>query len=214
MYANRLVKDADGYLDYVRGSLENLSEARVAGCDARPAKYRLRTGVGTFTTVVEGTYTTKSTTTNSVHQARWATTLPCTGAAARRCASSRCCPWAGAGCVGRERARRYFSQSGYQALPTAYCPRFRGTTSSTCRAAYRGFKNMTLLGWRAQPAGPASPRCPCRKTASRWASTRRYADVKGRTFTVGIDYKFVFPPSPERAAGFTACGLFPSCNPS
>jgi iron complex outermembrane receptor protein len=64
-FANRLIKDSDGYLSYVAGSLENLAEARVAGYDVT-LKYKLRTSFGNFSPKWEATYLTKSTTTNTV----------------------------------------------------------------------------------------------------------------------------------------------------
>jgi iron complex outermembrane receptor protein len=50
VYANRLIKNAQGYLDYVKASLENVVRPRRKGFDLS-AKYRVRTDVGTFTPV-------------------------------------------------------------------------------------------------------------------------------------------------------------------
>jgi iron complex outermembrane receptor protein len=72
VYANRLVTTTTQVagqtvtvLDYVRGSLENVAEATVAGFDLS-AKYRMKTSAGTFTPSWEGTYLTKSTSSNIV----------------------------------------------------------------------------------------------------------------------------------------------------
>ena len=66
IYANRLIVDpTTGTLDYVRGSLENLAQARVAGFDVS-VRYKFRTGIGAISPSWEATRLTKSTTTNVV----------------------------------------------------------------------------------------------------------------------------------------------------
>ena len=65
-YADRLIVDPKtGYLSYVRASTENVGKADVAGFDLS-AKYRIRTEFGSLTPGWEGTYLTKSTTSNVV----------------------------------------------------------------------------------------------------------------------------------------------------
>lgn len=184
IYANRLVKDADGYLDYVRGSLENLSEARVAGYDLS-AKYRLRTGVGTFTPSWEGTYTTKSTTTNSV-----------TGAVGNNLAVySRGGPtlrFKQVLSVGWEQGAwganvRYYSQSGYEDYDGV--SKVSQYDIVNLRATYRGFKNMTLSAG-VRNLLDRKPPVSVQEDYFQVGFDPTYTDVKGRTFTVGIDYKF------------------------
>jgi iron complex outermembrane recepter protein len=66
VYANRLVVNpATGVLDFVRASLENVGKAQVAGYDMS-LRYKIRTGMGTFTPGWEATVLTKSTTSNIV----------------------------------------------------------------------------------------------------------------------------------------------------
>ena len=65
-YADRLIVDpTTGYLSYVRASTENVGKADVAGFDLT-ARYRIRTEFGSLTPGWEGTYLTKSTTSNVV----------------------------------------------------------------------------------------------------------------------------------------------------
>ena len=65
VYANRLIKNAQGYLDHVEASLENVGEAKVSGFDLA-ARYRFRTAIGTFTPSWDATILTKSSETNVV----------------------------------------------------------------------------------------------------------------------------------------------------
>ena len=64
-YANRLILNSSGYLDYVKASLENVGSLKVQGFDLS-AKYRMRSDVGTFTPAWDATLMNKASETNVV----------------------------------------------------------------------------------------------------------------------------------------------------
>ena len=184
VYANRLVLDANGVLNYIRASLENVGEARVVGFDLS-AKYKLRTGMGTFTPAWEGTVMTKSNSSNIVTgdvsdtlgvYARGGPTL--------KFKQTLDLDWeqgpltAGAG---------YYWQSGYTDYDgTSKVPSY---SLLSLRVGYSGIKNLKLS---ASVANVLDKKPPVSVQEDYFAIgfDPTYADQKGRTLQLKAAFKF------------------------
>jgi iron complex outermembrane receptor protein len=185
VYANRLIRDpATGFLDYIRGSLENIGKARVAGFDMT-AKGRFKTAYGTFSPSWEGTYLTKSTTTNIVtgvessNLGRYAR-----GGPAVRLKQLYSLEWSQGAWASTV---RYYVQSGYED--------YSGTRNVgryelwDLLAQYKGIKNLTVTGG-VRNLFNRKPPVTDTQDYFQVGFDPTYADVKGRTYYLKLNYKF------------------------
>jgi iron complex outermembrane receptor protein len=184
VYANRLVRNAQGYLDYVNASLENVGKAQVAGFDLS-AKYRIRTELGSFTPAWDATYLTKSTTSNVVtgdetdNLGKYAR-----GGPAVRLKQTFTLDWDngawGAGV-------RYFRQSGYEDYDTVrQVPAY---DLWDLQGQYKGIKNLIITAG-VRNLLDKKPPTTVQEDYFQVGFDPTYADVKGRTFYLRANYKF------------------------
>jgi iron complex outermembrane receptor protein len=185
IYANRLILDpATGYLDYVKASLENLAQARVSGFDLA-AKYVIPTSFGKVTPSWDGTFITKSNTTNVVSGV----------------VSDNLGQYARGGPTLRQKHKlgldfdtgawiyttRYDWQSGYRD--------YSGKRNVDIYAlmdvqvSYRGVKNLTVTGGVRNIANKKPPTSD-QQDYFQVGFDPTYADVKGRRVYLGANYRF------------------------
>jgi iron complex outermembrane receptor protein len=185
VYSSRLVIDpATGYLNYVKGSLENLSQARVSGFDMA-AKYVMRTSFGKVTPSWDGTFMTKSTTTNVVSGLE----------------TDNLGKYARGGPVVRQKHKfgldfdtgdfsyvvRYDWQMGYEDYSTVRNVNNYGLFD--VQLSYRGIKNLTLTGGVRNLLNTTPP-VSDQADYFQVGFDPTYGDVKGRRVYLGANYKF------------------------
>jgi iron complex outermembrane recepter protein len=185
VYANRLIRDpATGFLSFLRGSLENIGQARVAGFDLK-ASYRFKTSAGTFTPTWDATYLTKSTTTNVVSQQ----TVDSLGEYVRGGPTTRVRQLAAMDWTSGNwgATLQYFWQSGY----TDYSGSRRVGSYEIfgLQGQYKGIKGLTLT---AGIRNLLDRKPPTTDTEDYFqvGFDPTYSDVKGRTFYLRGTYKF------------------------
>jgi len=184
VYANRLVRNAQGYLDYVNASLENLSKQQASGFDMS-AKYRIRSAMGTFTPGWEGTYLTKSTKTNVVSGALEDNLGKYDqGGPVVRLKQVYTLDWdSGAWAAGV----RYFRQSGYEDYDKV--KRVDHYDLWDLQGQYKGIKNLAItVGVR--NLLDKKPPVTVQEDYFQVGYDPTYADVKGRTYYLRANYKF------------------------
>jgi iron complex outermembrane receptor protein len=184
VYANRLVKNAQGYLDHVEASLENVGQAKVSGFDMS-AKYRIRTDLGSFTPAWEGTLVTKSSETNVV-TGDVEDTLGkyLRGGPVVRFKQNYSVDWdANAWAAGV----RYFRQSGYRDYDEVrHVPHY---DLWSLQGQYKGVKNLTLTAGILNLLDKKPP-TTTQEDYFQVGFDPTYADVKGRSFYLRANYKF------------------------
>ena len=184
VYANRLVRNAQGYLDYVNASLENVGSARVSGFDFA-AKVRLRSEFGTFTPGWDATLITKSSETNVV-TGDVEDTLGkyLRGGPVVRFKQNYTVDWeSGAWAAGV----RYFRQSGYQDYDTVSKVPFYELWS--VQGQYKAMKNLSLTVGVLNLLDTKPPKT-VQEDYFQVGFDPTYADVKGRSFYLRANYKF------------------------
>jgi iron complex outermembrane receptor protein len=183
-YANRLIKNAQGYLDHVEASLENVGEAKVSGFDLA-ARYRFRTAIGTFTPSWDATILTKSSETNVV-TGEVEDTLGKyqSGGPAVRVKQNISLDWdTSAWAAGV----RYFRQSGYQDYDEVrHVPKY---DLWSLQGQYKGVKNLILTVGVLNLLDKKPP-VTVQEDYFQVGFDPTYADVKGRSFYVRANYKF------------------------
>ncbi|MDR7268109.1 iron complex outermembrane receptor protein [Pelomonas saccharophila] len=184
VYANRLIKNAQGYLDHVEASLENVGQAKVSGFDLS-ARYRVRTALGNFTPYWEATIVTKSSETNVV-TGEVEDTLGkyLRGGPVVRVKQNVSLDWdtdAWAGGV------RYFRQSGYRDYDEVrHVPKY---DLWSLQGQYKGVKNLVLTAGVLNLLDKKPP-VTVQEDYFQVGFDPTYADVKGRSFYVRANYKF------------------------
>jgi len=184
VYANRLILNAQGYLDYVNASLENLSKQQASGFDLS-AKYRFRSSMGTFTPGWEGTYLTKSTKTNVVTGALEDNLGKYDqGGPVVRLKQVYTLDWdSGAWAAGV----RYFRQSGYEDYDKV--KQVDHYDLWDLQGQYKGIKNLAItVGVR--NLFDKKPPVTVQEDYFQVGFDPTYADVKGRTYYLRANYKF------------------------
>ncbi len=184
VYANRLIRNTAGYLDYVNASLENVGQTRVSGFDLG-ARYRISTGYGVFTPSWEATYLTKSSETNVVtNEVEETLGKYVRGGPALRLKQNFSLDWDQGDWAG---AVRYFLQSGYKDYDEV------GKVPSydlwSMQAQYKGIKNVVLTVGVLNLADKKPPKT-VQEDYFQVGFDPTYADVKGRSFYVRAGYKF------------------------
>jgi len=184
VYANRLIKNAQGYLDYVNASLENVGEAKVSGFDLA-AKYRFRTAMGTFTPSWDATVVTKSSESNVV-SGEVEDTLGKyqSGGPVVRVKQNFSLDWdTSAWAAGV----RYFRQSGYKDYDEVRnVPKYE---LWSLQGQYKGVKNLVLTAGVLNLLDKKPP-VTVQEDYFQVGFDPTYADVKGRSFYVRANYKF------------------------
>ena len=184
VYANRLVKNAQGYLDHVEASLENVGQAKVSGFDLS-AKYRVRTAMGNFTPSWEATLVTKSSETNVV-TGDVEDTLGkyLRGGPVVRFKQNFSVDWdTNAWAAGV----RYFRQSGYRDYDEVrHVPKY---DLWSLQGQYKGVKNLVLTAGVLNLLDKKPP-TTVQEDYFQVGFDPTYADVKGRSFYVRANYKF------------------------
>jgi iron complex outermembrane recepter protein len=184
VYANRLIKNSQGYLDYVNASLENVGEAKVSGFDLA-AKYRFRTSLGNFTPAWDATIVTKSSESNVV-SGEVEDTLGTyqNGGPVVRVKQNISLDWdthAWAAGV------RYFRQSGYKDYDEVRnVPKY---DLWSLQGQYKGVKNLVLTAGILNLLDKKPP-VTVQEDYFQVGFDPTYADVKGRSFYVRANYKF------------------------
>ncbi|WP_457349908.1 TonB-dependent receptor [Roseateles sp. P5_D6] len=184
VYSSRLVKNAQGYLDHVEASLENVGQAKVSGFDLS-AKYRIRTAMGSLTPSWEATIVTKSSETNVV-TGDVEDTLGkyLRGGPVVRVKQNVSLDWdtdAWAGGV------RYFRQSGYRDYDEVrHVPKY---DLWSLQGQYKGVKNLVLTAGVLNLLDKKPP-TTVQEDYFQVGFDPTYADVKGRSFYVRANYKF------------------------
>ncbi|MCV2370646.1 TonB-dependent receptor [Roseateles oligotrophus] len=184
VYANRLVKNAKGYLDYVNASLENIGKQRASGFDFS-AKYRIRSEMGTFTPGWEATLLTKSTTTNVVtgveidNLGKYAR-----GGPAVKFKQTMSLDWdSGAWAAGV----RYFRQSSYEDYDEVH--KVPAYDLWDLQGQYKGIKNLAITAGIRNLLDKKPP-STVQEDYFQVGFDPTYADVKGRTYYLRANYKF------------------------
>lgn len=184
VYANRLILNAQGYLDYVNASLENVGQAKVSGFDLS-ARYRIRTDVGTFTPNWEATLITKSSETNVV-TGEVEDTLGkyLRGGPVVRLKQNISLDWDTSAWGG---GVRYFRQSGYRDYDEVrHVPKY---DLWSLQGQYKGIKNLILTAGVLNLLDKKPP-VTVQEDYFQVGFDPTYADVKGRSFYVRANYKF------------------------
>jgi len=183
-YANRLVLNSQGYLDYVNASLENVGKLRASGFDLS-AKYRIRNEAGTFTPSWDATILTKSVDSNVVTGEQIDTLGKYVrGGPAVRFKQNFTLDW-DSGDWGA--TLNYFRQSGYQDYDEVH--HVKAYDLWNAQGQYRGVKNLTFtLGIR--NLADKKPPVTVQEDYFQVGFDPTYADVKGRTYYVRASYKF------------------------
>ena len=185
VFSDRLIRDpATGYLAYVRASIENIGKQDVAGFDLS-ARYRLRTGLGSFTPGWEATYLTKSSQSNVVSGVvtetlgKYVRQGP-----AVRLKQNVTLDWE----QGSWKAgARYYWQSGYEDYDTVR--RVGSYELFDLQGQYVGVKNLTLTAGVRNLFNRIPP-TSVQEDYFQVGFDPTYADVKGRTLYVRAGYKF------------------------
>ncbi|KQY88339.1 TonB-dependent receptor [Pelomonas sp. Root1444] len=184
VYANRLVKNAQGYLDHVEASLENVGQAKVSGFDLS-ARYRFQTAMGSFTPGWEATVVTKSSETNVV-TGEVEDTLGkyLRGGPVVRVKQNISLDWdTNAWAAGV----RYFRQSGYRDYDEVrHVPKY---DLWSLQGQYKGVKNLVLTAGVLNLLDKKPP-VTVQEDYFQVGFDPTYADVKGRSFYVRVNYKF------------------------
>jgi iron complex outermembrane receptor protein len=184
VYANRLIKNAQGYLDHVEASLENVGEAKVSGFDLA-ARYRIQTAMGSFTPSWEATVVTKSSETNVV-TGDVEDTLGkyLRGGPVVRVKQNISLDWdnnAWAAGV------RYFRQSGYRDYDEVrHVPKY---DLWSLQGQFKGVKNLVLTAGVLNLLDKKPP-VTTQEDYFQVGFDPTYADVKGRSFYVRANMKF------------------------
>jgi iron complex outermembrane receptor protein len=184
VFANRLVKNAQGFLDYVNASLENIGKQQASGFDFS-AKYRIRSDMGTFTPGWEATLLTKSTTTNVVtgvevdNLGKYAR-----GGPAVKFKQTMSLDWdSGAWAAGV----RYFRQSSYEDYDLIHTvPAY---DLWDLQGQYKGIKNLAITAGIRNLLDKKPP-STVQEDYFQVGFDPTYADVKGRTYYLRANYKF------------------------
>ncbi|KQV89053.1 TonB-dependent receptor [Pelomonas sp. Root1237] len=184
VYANRLIKNSQGYLDYVNASLENVGQATAQGFDLS-AKYRMRTGFGNFTPNWEATVVTKSSETNVVtgdvedNLGKYLRGGPVVRVKQNFSLDWDTDAWAA--------GVRYFRQSGYRDYDEVHhVPKY---DLWSLQGQYKGVKNLTLTAGVLNLLDKKPP-VTVQEDYFQVGFDPTYADVKGRSFYVRANYKF------------------------
>ncbi|UXH80029.1 TonB-dependent receptor [Roseateles amylovorans] len=185
IFANRLVVDpATGYLNYIRGSWENVGKINVSGFDFS-ARTRVRTDFGSFTPGWEATLLTKSEEsivgTGSVRDNLGKYNL---GGPVVRFKQTFTLDWD----LGNWGASaRYNRQNGYEDYDEV--SKVKAYDLVDLQGQYRGIKNVTLTaGFR--NLLDKKPPTTVQEDYFQVGFDPTYADVKGRTFYLRGTYKF------------------------
>ena len=184
VYANRLIKNAQGYLDYVKASLENVGQATAQGFDLS-AKYRVRTAYGNFTPAWEATVVTKSSETNVVtgdvedNLGKYYL-----GGPIIRVKQNYSLDWDGNAWAA---GVRYFVQSGYRDYDEVrHVPKY---DLWSLQGQYKGVKNLTITAGVLNLLNKKPP-VTVQEDYFQVGFDPTYADVKGRSFYVRANYRF------------------------
>ncbi len=184
VYASRLIKNAQGYLDYVNASLENVGQATAQGFDLS-AKYRLRTDLGNFTPAWEATVVTKSSETNVVtgdvedNLGKYLRGGPVVRVKQNFSVDWDNSAWAA--------GVRYFVQSGYRDYDEVrQVPKY---DLWSLQGQYKGVKNLVLTAGVLNLLDKKPP-VTVQEDYFQVGFDPTYADVKGRSFYVRANYKF------------------------
>jgi iron complex outermembrane receptor protein len=183
-FANRLVKNAQGFLDYVNASLENVGSQKSSGFDFT-ARYRIRTDYGNFTPGWDATLMTKSSKTNVVtgevedNLGKYETGGPIVKFKQVLTLDWDSANW-GAGV-------RYFRQSSYEDYDKVKTVDAYGLWD--LQGQYKGIKNMAFtVGIR--NLMDQKPPVTTQEDYFQVGFDPTYADVKGRTYYLRANYKF------------------------
>ena len=184
VYAKRLVLNAQGYLDHVEASLENVGEAKVAGFDLS-ARYRVRTDFGTFTPSWDATIVTKSSETNVVTGdvedtlGKYQNGGPVVRVKQNYSVDWDYSDWSA--------GVRYFRQSGYSDYDEVrHVPKY---DLWSLQGQYKGIKNFTLTAGVLNLLNKKPP-VTVQEDYFQVGFDPTYADLKGRSFYVRANYKF------------------------
>jgi iron complex outermembrane recepter protein len=182
--ANRLIKNAAGYLDYVQAGQENAGELEVAGFDIS-IKGAIKTAFGTFRPELESTYLTKD-------KSRLTIDPALTSNLGRYAQSGPSVRYKQVFTVGWERGPWVVTaQHAYQTGYLDYSGE-RNVSSYdlvNLNVQWKGIKNLTVTGG-VRNVFDKKPPLSDQDDYFQVGFDPTYADVKGRAFYVKLGYKF------------------------